>query len=256
MTTKRTIRTIPQERTPVKEQPPLDRVHNFDEVNLGYTEAEAVRESERCLFCADPVCIAGCPVAIDIPGFILKIGERDFRGAYEVIAGTNLLPAICGRVCPQETQCEIVCTVAESLEPVAIGRLERFVGDRAIAEGWASVPHVEPNGLPGGHRRLRPGRHRLRRGPGQGRLRGDDLRGLPRARRRAALRHPGVPAAQRGHRRRDRQPAQAGRAIRVQHGRGAPVHHRADDRGAGLPRGVHRHRRRLRRACSASRASR
>ena len=146
MTTKRTIRSIPQERTPVKEQPPLDRVRNFDEVNLGYTEAEAVRESERCLFCADPVCIAGCPVAIDIPGFILKIGERDFRGAYEVIADTNLLPAICGRVCPQETQCEIVCTVGESLTPVAIGRLERFVGDRAIAEGWASVPHVEPNG--------------------------------------------------------------------------------------------------------------
>jgi glutamate synthase (NADPH/NADH) small chain len=147
MATKRTIRSIPQERTPSSERPALERRGTFDEVNLGYTEEEALRESERCLFCADPVCIGGCPVAIDIPGFILKIGEKDFRGAYEVIADANLLPAICGRVCPQETQCEIVCTVNDPLVPVAIGRLERFVGDRAIAEGWTSVPHIEPNGF-------------------------------------------------------------------------------------------------------------
>jgi glutamate synthase (NADPH/NADH) small chain len=147
MATKRTIRSIPQERTPSSERPALERRGTFDEVNLGYTEEEALRESERCLFCADPVCISGCPVAIDIPGFILKIGEKDFRGAYEVIADANLLPAICGRVCPQETQCEIVCTVNDPLVPVAIGRLERFVGDRAIAEGWSSVTHIEPNGF-------------------------------------------------------------------------------------------------------------
>jgi glutamate synthase (NADPH/NADH) small chain len=144
---KRTIRTIPQERTPVREEPAEERIRSFIEVNCGYTEVEALLESQRCLFCTDPVCIKGCPVAIDIPGFIERIGQKDFRGAYEVIARTNLLPAICGRVCPQETQCEGVCTVADTLEPVAIGRLERFVGDRAIAERWASVPHIERSGF-------------------------------------------------------------------------------------------------------------
>jgi glutamate synthase (NADPH/NADH) small chain len=142
---KKTIRTIPQTRTTMGEQPAAERVGNFAEVALGYTEAEALREADRCLDCADPVCIAGCPVAIDIPAFIRRITQKDFRGAYDVIALTNLLPAVCGRVCPQETQCEGVCTVADTLEPVAIGRLERFVGDRAIAERWASAPHIEPS---------------------------------------------------------------------------------------------------------------
>jgi glutamate synthase (NADPH/NADH) small chain len=99
------------------------------------------------LLCPDPKCIAGCPVNIDIPGFIQKMAAKDFRGAYEVIARTNLLPAVCGRVCPQETQCEGVCVVGDSLEPVAIGRLERWVGDLAIAERWSSVPYIEPNGF-------------------------------------------------------------------------------------------------------------
>ena len=144
MAKKRTVRTIPQERTPVRELPPAERVRGFGEVNCGYTVEEAIRESERCLFCADAPCIAGCPVAISIPDFIRKIGEKDFRGAYDVIAGANLLPAICGRVCPQETQCEGVCVVTNPLEPVAIGRLERFVGVRAIAEHWASAPYIEP----------------------------------------------------------------------------------------------------------------
>jgi glutamate synthase (NADPH/NADH) small chain len=144
MAKKRTVRTIPQERTPVRELPPAERIRGFGEVNCGYTAEQAVRESERCLFCEDPVCIAGCPVAINIPEFIRKIGAKDFRGAYDVIAEANLLPAICGRVCPQETQCEGVCKVTDPLEPVAIGRLERFVGDRAIAEHWASTPYIEP----------------------------------------------------------------------------------------------------------------
>ena len=87
----------------------------------------------------------GCPVGIDIPGFIEKIGQNDFRAAYDHIAATNLLPAVCGRVCPQESQCEGVCTVGQTLEPVAIGRLERFVGDRAIAEGWTNLPYIERN---------------------------------------------------------------------------------------------------------------
>ena len=89
----------------------------------------------------------GCPVGIDIPGFIQKIAEKHLHGAYDILTDTNLLPSVCGRVCPQESQCEGVCTVGETLEPVAIGRLERFVGDSAIREGWANVPYVEPSGL-------------------------------------------------------------------------------------------------------------
>ena len=145
MPPKKTIRTIPQERTPMREQDPRVRATNFAEVACGYTLEEALREAERCLFCPDEPCVRGCPVEIDIPGFILKLTEKNLHGAYETITGTNLLPAICGRVCPQETQCEGVCTIIDTLEPVAIGRLERFVGDMAIAEGWESVPYVEPN---------------------------------------------------------------------------------------------------------------
>jgi len=144
---KRTIRTIPQERTPVREQPPLQRVANFEEVSLGYQQDDALLESERCLMCPDQPCVAGCPVNVNIPGFIQKIGQKDFRGAYDVITATNLLPAVCGRVCPQESQCEGVCTVGDSLEPVAIGRLERWVGDAAITHGWTSVTEVEPRGF-------------------------------------------------------------------------------------------------------------
>ena len=88
---KRTIRSIPQERTPVREQPPTERVGNFLEVSLGYDEAEASREAARCLFCAEPICMDGCPVSIDIPGFIRRISDKDYRGAYDIIAHTNLL---------------------------------------------------------------------------------------------------------------------------------------------------------------------
>jgi len=144
---KKTIRTIPQARTPMREQDPLARARNFEEVTLGYSREEALVEAERCLMCADQPCVRGCPVSIDIPGFILKVSEKNFHGAYDVITDTNLLASVCGRVCPQESQCEGVCTVGESLEPVAIGRLERFVGDMAIREGWANVPYIEPSGL-------------------------------------------------------------------------------------------------------------
>lgn len=146
MAKKRTIRTIPQERTPMAEQPPAERARNFAEVACGYTLTEALREAERCLLCPDEPCVRGCPVGIDIPGFIAKIAERDLRGAYDVLSDTTLLPAICGRVCPQETQCEAVCTVGQTLEPVAIGRLERVVGDAAIAEGWSSTASIETSG--------------------------------------------------------------------------------------------------------------
>jgi glutamate synthase (NADPH/NADH) small chain len=146
---KKTIRTIPQERTPMREQAPAVRARNFEEVACGYTLADAQREAERCLQCADEPCVRGCPVNIDIPGFIRKISEKHHHGAYDVITATNLLPSVCGRVCPQENQCEGVCTVGErdnGLEPVAIGRLERFIGDLAIAEGWESRPYIESSG--------------------------------------------------------------------------------------------------------------
>ncbi len=144
MARKKTIRTIPQARTAMPEQSPQQRVQNFDEVAIGYRLEDALVEAERCLDCADQPCVRGCPVGVDIPGFILKIAGKNFHGAYDVITDTNLLPSVCGRVCPQESQCEGVCTVGDSLEPVAIGRLERFVGDLAIAEGWTNVPYIEP----------------------------------------------------------------------------------------------------------------
>ena len=144
---KKTIRTIPQERTPMPEQEPLVRARNFSEVASGYRLEDALVEAERCLQCPDEPCVRGCPVGIDIPGFIKKITEKHYNGAYDIITDTNLLPSVCGRVCPQENQCEGVCTVGETLEPVAIGRLERFVGDMAIAEGWENVPYIEPSGF-------------------------------------------------------------------------------------------------------------
>ena len=146
---KKTIRSIPQERTPAPEQDPKVRARNFDEVSLGYGLEQALVEAERCLQCADEPCVRGCPVGIDIPAFIQKIAEKHYHGAYDIITDTNLLPSVCGRVCPQENQCEGVCTVGQpdtGLQPVAIGRLERFVGDTAIKEGWANVPYIEPSG--------------------------------------------------------------------------------------------------------------
>ncbi|MCM8777716.1 MAG: NADPH-dependent glutamate synthase [Candidatus Omnitrophica bacterium] len=111
-------------------QPVEKRVKNFNEVALGYTEEQAVSEASRCLQCKKAPCVKGCPVEIDIPGFIKNIKERKFQDALEIIYKTNLLPAICGRVCPQETQCEILCTLSKKGQPVAIGKLERYVADR------------------------------------------------------------------------------------------------------------------------------
>lgn len=143
----KTLRTIARERTPMPEQRVEARVQNFSEVALGYGVEEARREAERCLDCRDARCLRGCPVAVDIPTFLRKVTQRDYRGAYDVLARSNVLPAICGRVCPQEDQCEGVCTVGDALEPVAIGRLERFVGDLAIDQGWASAAVAEKTGL-------------------------------------------------------------------------------------------------------------
>ncbi|MBW2270735.1 MAG: NADPH-dependent glutamate synthase [Deltaproteobacteria bacterium] len=147
MAKKKTIRTIPQERNVIPVQDPAARVQNFEEVALGYRLEQALNEAERCLQCPDAACIPACPVAIDIPGFIEKIAEEDYRRAYDTLTDANLLPAICGRVCPQEDQCEKVCPVGDTLEPVAIGRLERWVGDLALAKGWSSKPYIEPSGF-------------------------------------------------------------------------------------------------------------
>ena len=123
-------------------QAPEVRSRNFLEVALGYTEEQAVDEAERCLGCKNRPCVGGCPVAIDIPSFIAKIKERDFEGAYQIISRSSSLPAVCGRVCPQETQCESKCVRGIKGEPVAIGRLERFVADwhNANAVGAAELP--------------------------------------------------------------------------------------------------------------------
>ena len=111
------------------------RAHNFDEVALGYDEETAVAEAERCLHCKVPQCRKGCPVSINIPEFIAKVKERDYDGAVAKIKESNSLPAVCGRVCPQENQCEKFCILGKKGESVGIGRLERFVADRALEKG-------------------------------------------------------------------------------------------------------------------------
>lgn len=110
-------------------QEPRDRIKNFSSVTLGYSAAQAVKEAGRCLGCKNPRCVDGCPVGVDIPGFIKKISTRDFASSAEILKDKNNLPAICGRVCPQEDQCELKCVLAKTGEPVAIGRLERFAAD-------------------------------------------------------------------------------------------------------------------------------
>ena len=111
------------------EQDPQVRITNFEEVALGYTEEMAIAEAKRCLNCANPLCRTGCPVSVRIPEFIAKVVEGDFDAAYEILTSTNSLPAVCGRVCPQEKQCESKCIRGKKGESVAIGRLERFVAD-------------------------------------------------------------------------------------------------------------------------------
>ena len=142
---RKTVRTIPQDRATMPTQAPDVRSHNFDEVALGFDLSNALIESERCLLCPNPNCVPACPVNIDIPGFIEKISQKKYREAYDILTESTLLPAICGRVCPQEDQCEGVCPVGASLEPVAIGRLERWIGDMAIKEGWRNIPPIQAN---------------------------------------------------------------------------------------------------------------
>ena len=132
-------------KQPMPTQDPAVRAHNFSEVATGYTEEMAVAEAERCLHCKNMPCVTGCPVNIRIPDFIEKIKNRDFEGAYAVISETSSLPAVCGRVCPQETQCEGRCVRGIKGEPVGIGRLERFVADTHNAAA-VSTTQTSPTG--------------------------------------------------------------------------------------------------------------
>ena len=131
-------------RTPMAEQAAEVRVKNFDEVPLGYTEEEAVIEAQRCILCRRPTCIDGCPVNINIVGFLELTAQGDFRGAIDLIKESDALPAITGRVCPQETQCEQVCVLGRKYQPVAIGRVERFLADWEAAQGDLPVPELAP----------------------------------------------------------------------------------------------------------------
>jgi glutamate synthase (NADPH/NADH) small chain len=131
-------------RQTMAEQSPAERVKNFSEVPLGYSAEQALTEASRCLQCKKRPCVAGCPVAVDIPGFIALVQAGDFAAAARKIKETNCLPAVCGRVCPQETQCEALCVLGKKGEPVAIGRLERFVADYEREHGLAEKPTVAP----------------------------------------------------------------------------------------------------------------
>ena len=134
------------QKNPMPSQDPVVRSGNFNEVALGYTEEQALNEAARCLQCKTKPCMKGCPVMIQIPEFVKKIEEKDYEGAYQVIAATSALPAVCGRVCPQETQCEKFCTRGVKGEPVGIGRLERFVADWHNSHAVAAAEKPAFNG--------------------------------------------------------------------------------------------------------------
>lgn len=133
-------------KNPMPIQDPIERGKNFNEVALGYTEEIAIDEADRCLACKNPMCVCGCPVNIDIPSFISKIKERDYDEAYNIISLSSSLPAVCGRVCPQESQCEKECVRAIKGDAVAIGRLERFVADYHDENNKPISLNIEPNG--------------------------------------------------------------------------------------------------------------
>jgi glutamate synthase (NADPH/NADH) small chain len=136
-------REIIPDKHPMPEQDPNERITNFNEVALGWDEETAVAEAQRCLMCKKATCVPGCPVEIDIPAFVQLVIERKFIEAADKIKETNALPAVCGRVCPQETQCERTCVMAKKFDPVGIGRLERFVADYAMAHEQGFVSKEE-----------------------------------------------------------------------------------------------------------------
>ncbi len=136
---------IIKNKVPMREQEPEIRAQNFTEVPYGYSEEEAVQEAKRCIQCKKPLCIAGCPVNVQIPEFIQLIVDGEFAASARKLKETNALPAICGRVCPQETQCEIKCVLGIKGEPVAIGNLERFAADWEREHAKIEIPAVKPN---------------------------------------------------------------------------------------------------------------
>lgn len=133
-------------RVPVREQQPKVRATNFEEVCYGYNKEEAVEEAQRCLGCKKAKCMEGCPVSINIPGFIAAVKEECFEDAFHIISESSSLPAVCGRVCPQESQCEGVCIRGKKGDPISIGKLERFVTDWARENGIKPTPAAEKNG--------------------------------------------------------------------------------------------------------------
>ena len=133
-------------KNPMPVQDAYARICNFDEVALGYTYETAVEEAKRCLNCKHKPCVSGCPVEIDIPAFIAKVAEEDMEGAYEVLSRSTSLPAVCGRVCPQESQCEGKCVRGIKGEPVGIGRLARFVADWHREHGAEKVERAQSSG--------------------------------------------------------------------------------------------------------------
>ena len=141
-----TQRNMDPKKCPMPSQDPNVRNKNFDEVALGYTPEMAVNEAKRCLNCPKKPCQSGCPVGIDIPAFIAKVAEEDFEGAYQVLSASSALPAVCGRVCPQETQCEGKCVRGVKGESVGIGRLERFVADWHREHSTETPVRPAPNG--------------------------------------------------------------------------------------------------------------
>ena len=144
--TPRKVTEVAPTRTPMRQQPAEVRVCNFDEVALGYGLESALLEADRCIQCKKPKCIEGCPVQIDIPGFVGALQRKDIEASYRILKSSNALPAVCGRVCPQEIQCEATCVVGKKREPVAVGRLERFVADFAAGRGWDTRPDTAPTG--------------------------------------------------------------------------------------------------------------
>ena len=133
-------------KVPVREQAPEVRATNFEEVCLGYNKEEAMEEANRCLGCKKAKCVEGCPVSINIPGFVHEVKEGNFEKAYQIISESSALPAVCGRVCPQETQCEGRCIRGMKGEAVSIGKLERFVADWAKENGIKPAPAAQKNG--------------------------------------------------------------------------------------------------------------
>ena len=143
MEPKQPKKIIPK-KTPIPEQDPAIRRKNFEEVALGYSTEQALLEASRCMQCKKPFCVTGCPVGVPIPRFIKAVHDKDFSRAIGIIKEANLLPAVCGRVCPQESQCEKLCILAKKHDPVGIGRLERFIADWEREQGDGTLPDIAP----------------------------------------------------------------------------------------------------------------